>query len=179
MAILPASLLCGGVCVIENLPRIDDVLILRDIFSEMGVDVSLEGDRMTVDSSRMTNHKADFELVSCMRASYYLLGGYAGPLRSGGDRPAGGCDIGNRPIDLHIKGMEALGAKTCIEGGILRAEAPNGLTGADVYLDFASVGATINIMIAAARATGQTGLSPMPPGAPRRGRGQFPQLHGG
>lgn len=78
VAILPASLLCGGVCVIENLPRIDDVLILRDIFSEMGVDVSLEGDRMTVDSSRMTNHKADFELVSCMRASYYLLGAMLG-----------------------------------------------------------------------------------------------------
>ncbi len=156
VAILPASLLCGGACVIENLPRIDDVLILRDIFSEMGVDVSLEGDRMTVDSSRMTNHKADFELVSCMRASYYLLGAMLGRFGRAEIALPGGCDIGNRPIDLHIKGMEALGAKTCIEGGVLRAEAPDGLKGADVYLDFASVGATINIMIAAARATGQT-----------------------
>lgn len=78
VAILPASLLCGGACVIENLPRIDDVLILRDIFSEMGVDVSLEGDRMTVDSSRMTNTRLDFELVSCSCASYYLLGLWLG-----------------------------------------------------------------------------------------------------
>ena len=92
VAILPASLLCGGVCVIENLPRIDDVLILRDIFSEMGVDVSLEGDRMTVDSSRMTNHKADFELVSCMRASYYLLGAMLGRFGRAEIALPGGCD---------------------------------------------------------------------------------------
>lgn len=159
VAILPAALMAHGPSVIENLPDIEDVHLLADIFTRMGAHVEFEGESMRVDPNGMVNPRADFSQVSRLRASYYLLGAMLGRFGHAEVALPGGCDIGLRPIDLHIKGMEALGAVTRKEGGILYASAPNGLRGADIYLDFASVGATINIMLAAAQAEGLTEIS--------------------
>jgi UDP-N-acetylglucosamine 1-carboxyvinyltransferase len=159
VGILPAALLADGPCIVENLPQIDDVRLMAEIFKKMGVSVSQCGSSMTIDSSEVRCCKADFELSTRMRASYYLLGALLGKYGEAQIALPGGCVIGQRPIDLHIKGMNALGAQTKIEGGVLKAWAPGGLRGADIYLDFASVGATINIMLAAVRAEGMTVIS--------------------
>ena len=157
VAILPAALMTPDVSTIENLPAIEDVHLLRAIFERMGAKVSFDGEQMQIDAAEL-DPRADFELVRGMRASYYLLGAMLGRFGRAEVALPGGCDIGLRPIDLHIKGMEALGAEVTLDEstGILRAEAPDGLRGTDIYLDFASVGATINIMLAAVCAEGHT-----------------------
>lgn len=159
VAILPAALLSDSPCVIENLPRIDDVQLLHDIFIQLGAKVTFKDDSMAIDPMGMSNFAADFELVRRMRASYYLLGAMLGKYGKAEIALPGGCEIGARPIDLHIKGMRALGADIKIEHGVLVANAPNGLHGTEVYLDIASVGATINIMLASSRAKGTTVIS--------------------
>ena len=156
VGVLPAALMATGESVIENLPNIEDVRLFADIFRKMGAEVEMNGSSMRLSGEGMRNPRADFELVSRMRASYYLLGSMLGKFGRAEVALPGGCFIGVRPIDLHIKGMEALGADLRIERGILKAEAPNGLRGADIYLDTVSVGATINIMLAAVWANGQT-----------------------
>jgi len=157
VAILPAALMAPDVSTIENLPAIEDVHLLQAIFERMGAKASFDGEQMHIDAAEL-DPQAGFELVRGMRASYYLLGAMLSRFGRVEVALPGGCDIGLRPIDLHIKGMEALGATVTLDEstGILRAEAPNGLCGTDIYLDFASVGATINIMLAASRARGQT-----------------------
>lgn len=160
VAVLPAALLADSPCVIENLPLIDDVFLLERIMCKMGARVDFQKDGvMRIDSKDVTECRADFDMVRRMRASYYLLGAMLGKFGQAAVALPGGCEIGARPIDLHIKGFRALGAKIDIENGLLKAGAPNGLTGTDIYLDFASVGATINIMLAAVRASGQTVIS--------------------
>ncbi|MGI6151315.1 MAG: UDP-N-acetylglucosamine 1-carboxyvinyltransferase [Christensenellales bacterium] len=156
VGILPAALMATGGCVIENLPDIEDVRLFADIFRKMGADVEFDGAAMNISGEGMSNPTADFDLVGRMRASYYLLGSMLGRFGRAEVALPGGCFIGVRPIDLHIKGMEALGATTKVERGVLKAEAKNGLRGADIYLDTVSVGATINIMLAAVWAEGQT-----------------------
>ena len=157
VAILPAALLSPGVSVVENLPAIEDVHLLEAIFRHMGADVEFDGEKMRIDAAHI-DPRADFELVRGMRASYYLLGAMLGRFGRAEVALPGGCDIGLRPIDLHVKGMEALGATVTLDEarGVLLAQAPNGLHGTDIYLDFASVGATINILLAASCAEGQT-----------------------
>ena len=155
-AILPAALISDETCVIENLPHIADVELQADIFHSMGVDAAFENGRMTIDPTKLNTLKADFESVRQMRASYYLVGALLGKYGEAEAALPGGCEIGARPIDLHIKGFTALGADVRVEHGILKATAPNGLTGCEIFLDFASVGATINIMLAAVRAEGMT-----------------------
>lgn len=156
LGILPATLLAESPCTIENLPAISDVFLYRDILCELGASIQTNGSTMEIDTTGVTRCKADFDIVRRMRASYYVLGALLGKYGHAEVSLPGGCEIGARPIDLHIKGFRALGAEVWFEQGMLCASAPNGLIGTDIYLDFASVGATINIMLAAARASGQT-----------------------
>ncbi|MFU0799963.1 MAG: UDP-N-acetylglucosamine 1-carboxyvinyltransferase [Xylanivirga thermophila] len=156
VAVIPAVLLTDEICIIDNLPYIDDVIVLKNILSELGAKVSLSPNgRMVIDPSSVKRYIANSEEVKKMRASYYLLGALLG--RGGYAEVAfpGGCEIGARPIDQHIKGFESLGVHVDIESGSIRARADK-LIGNDVYLDVISVGATINIMLASVRAEGTT-----------------------
>lgn len=159
VALLPAVLASDEACIIENLPVIDDVLQLEEILQELGATVKRTNGSMSIDASQVESCNADSEKVSAMRASYYLLGAGLGRFGEAVVALPGGCEIGSRPIDLHIKGFRALGAEVRLVHGLMYANAPDGLTGAEIYLDFASVGATINIMLAAVRAKGQTTIS--------------------
>lgn len=158
VAILPATLLVNGVCRIENVPDISDVRLLLEILSDMGAAIRrLSANTLEIDATRVRNSEASAALVRRIRASYYLIGAQLG--RFGHARVAlpGGCNFGARPIDQHIKGFEALGAEVELQNGYICAEAPeNGLTGGRINLDVVSVGATMNIMIGAALATGTT-----------------------
>ncbi|MFA5522991.1 MAG: UDP-N-acetylglucosamine 1-carboxyvinyltransferase [Tissierellales bacterium] len=156
LPIIPASLLSGDKCVIDNLPRIKDIFHITEIMSAIGADVDFNEDgTMIIDTSKISKIVAPYDLSRKIRASYYLLG--AGLSRFGEVEVAypGGCDIGNRPIDQHIKGFEALGAKVEIEHGVIKCKAER-LIGTKIYLDVVSVGATINIMMAAVCAEGRT-----------------------
>ncbi|HWR19761.1 MAG TPA: UDP-N-acetylglucosamine 1-carboxyvinyltransferase [Clostridia bacterium] len=156
LAIIPAVILCGESCRIENLPAIEDVRILEQILIRMGATVEFTPDQgMRIDPRGINTHSVTFEMVSLLRASYYLLGALLGRYGYAEIALPGGCSIGQRPIDQHIKGLRALGAQVDIKGGIVRAQATK-LTGAEIYLDVVSVGATINIMLAAVGAEGIT-----------------------
>jgi len=159
VAILPAALLVDGVCHIENVPDISDVRLLLQIVSAMGVGVRrLSPNTLELDSRRLRTTSAPKDLVEKIRASYYLIGALLGRFaRAVVDLP-GGCNFGGpRPIDQHIKGFEALGATVDVKGATVYAEVTEGgLKGGHVYLDIVSVGATMNIMIAATLAEGTT-----------------------
>lgn len=156
LAVLPAALLAEGTCVIDNLPYIDDIIVLSDILKEMGAKVNLDPSGcVTISSTDNIKYSAKYDLVKKMRASYYLLGVLLAKYGKAEIPFPGGCDIGARPIDQHIKGFESLGAKVEVEHGIIYAHADR-LTGKEIYLDVVSVGATINIMLAAVKAEGLT-----------------------
>ncbi|MBF8982327.1 UDP-N-acetylglucosamine 1-carboxyvinyltransferase [Lutibacter sp. B2] len=157
VAIIPAAIIAGDKCIIENLPNIDDVHALENILQQMGTDAKFDPDKKTmfIDSSKIESCHANYDVAKELRASYYLLGAGLGRFKKAKVAFPGGCDIGSRPIDQHIKGFEALGAKVKINHGIIEVEAEE-LIGTEIYLDVASVGATINIMMAAVRAKGKT-----------------------
>lgn len=156
LAIIPAVILAGESCRIENLPSIEDVRILEQILVRMGAVVEFTPDQgMRIDPRGINTHSVTFEMVSRLRASYYLLGALLGRYGYAEIALPGGCSIGQRPIDQHIKGLRALGAEVVIKGGVVRAQATK-LRGAEIYLDVVSVGATINIMLAAVGAEGIT-----------------------
>ena len=160
VAIIPAAILAGEPCVLENLPNIADVESLRDILRGLGAKVDMtEGGCMRIDPSSIDTHDATSNKVSSMRASYYLLGAMLGAYGEIELALPGGCVIGPRPIDQHIKGMRALGAKIYMDESrnVLRAQATK-LKGAEIFFDVVSVGATINVMLAACRAEGTTVL---------------------
>ena len=156
LAIIPAVILSGESCLLENLPEIEDVRIVEEILTSMGADISRTSDgSMRIDPSGISTFSVTGEMVSSMRASYYLLGALLGRYKKAEIALPGGCAIGQRPIDQHIKGMRALGADIVIQGGSVKARADR-LRGAEIYLDVVSVGATINIMLAAVAAEGLT-----------------------
>lgn len=156
LAIIPAAILCGEPCVIENLPYIDDVRVMTELLSQIGAKTEFSSNGvLCIDPSGINNVCVTFDMVNSLRASYYLLGALLGRYGHAEVSFPGGCPIGQRPIDQHIKGFKALGAKVEIENGIVKAKADK-LVGSEIYLDIASVGATINIMLAAARADGIT-----------------------
>lgn len=156
VAILPATILAQGVCVIENLPRIADVFIILKILRSLGAKVSFDANgTATIDTSTVDSYQVNIEIAKRLRASYYFMGALVGVFHRAEVLLPGGCAIGERPIDLHIKGFQALGAEASTEYGKLVASADS-LKGKDIYIDKVSVGATINIMIAAARAEGNT-----------------------
>ena len=157
VAVIPAALLTEETCVIENLPYINDVIVLSEILKLMGAHVVFEPDkkRMIVNAADIKSYRADFDMVRRMRASYYLLGVLLGRFGRAEIAFPGGCEIGARPIDQHVKGFEALGARLSIGHGLIKAHADK-LIGSEIYLDVVSVGATINIMLAAVKAEGTT-----------------------
>lgn len=158
VSMLPAALLVKGVCHIENVPDISDVRLLLQILGDMGASIRrLSPNILEVDCTHVRNVIAPIEMVRRIRASYYLIGSQLGRFGTAKVAMPGGCNFGVRPIDQHIKGFEALGARVEQKDGYVCAEAPeHGLTGGRVYLDMVSVGATMNIMIAAVLAKGTT-----------------------
>jgi len=156
VAIIPAALLVDGPCRIENIPDISDVKILIDIISQLGAETKVEDENnLYINTQYLNSYQASYEMVKCLRASYYLLGALLGRFKKAEVSFPGGCDFGFRPIDQHIKGFEALGAKVSIEHGVIKAHAER-LVGAQIYLDVVSLGATINLMLAAVKAEGTT-----------------------
>ena len=156
VAMLPAALVANDVCVLENLPYIEDVISLVDALNKVGAKCEFQ-DRHTlvIDSRGVTDYKAHYESVKKTRASYYLVGVLLGRFGKAEVALPGGCNFGTRPIDQHVKGFEAMGAEIKIEHGMIIAHADK-LVGTNIYLDVVSVGATINIMLAAIYATGTT-----------------------
>lgn len=156
VAIIPATILAGDVCTIENVPNISDVSLIARILTAMGAKVKMtKKSTMQIDTRTIIEPVASYDLVRHMRASCYLLGALLGRFSRAKVALPGGCDFGTRPIDQHLKGFAALGANYKLEGGMVNVKADK-LRGNNVYLDVVSVGATINIMLAAVRAEGIT-----------------------
>ncbi len=159
VAIIPAVILCDEPCQIDNIPNISDVSLISRILQQMGAVVRrINKSSLYIDPTHIKTHNATTELVRGMRASYYLLGALLGKCGKAKVALPGGCNFGVRPIDQHLKGFEAMGAYTrLVDGAIIEAECdPDGLIGTHIYLDVVSVGATMNIMLAACKAKGQT-----------------------
>ena len=156
VAIIPATILVNGCCRIENVPNISDVDHIIRILHEMGADVRMiNKNTIEIDASMIRTHTPPVEMVRKMRASYYLLGALLGKFHKACVSMPGGCDFGVRPIDQHEKGFRALGAEVSVEHGMIEASADK-LVGTSIYLDTPSVGATINVVLAAVLAEGMT-----------------------
>ncbi len=156
VAILPATLLINGICKINNLPNISDVQIYCEILESLGAKITWNSiNEITIDTRNITTTEAPLDLTSKFRASYYIIGAMLGRKGSVTVGMPGGCKLGARPIDQHIKGFEALGAEIETTQGKIVANAKK-LVGNSIYMDITSVGATINIMLAAVLAKGTT-----------------------
>lgn len=155
VALIPASILADSTVTIEGLPEISDVLTLQAILEDVGGKVQFDNGTMTIDSTNMISMPLPNGNVKKLRASYYMMGAMLGRFKHAVIGLPGGCHLGPRPIDQHIKGFEALGAKVTNEHGAIYLRAEE-LRGAKIYLDVISVGATINIMLAAVLAKGRT-----------------------
>ena len=156
VAILPATLLIDGECTLENVPNISDVKISCEILEKLGAKITwLTSNSLKVDTRNITSTKAPLDMTSKFRASYYLIGSLLSRCGQAEVGLPGGCKLGARPIDQHIKGFEALGANTVVAQGKIVAEASR-LVGTSIYMDTDSVGATINVMLAAVLAEGTT-----------------------
>lgn len=155
--IIFASLLTETKCTIENLPTISDVTLSLEILKAMGCGIKmLSPTSVEIDSEKARQGTAPYELARKMRGSYYLLGAELARYGKASVSFPGGCDFGTRPIDQHIKGFDALGADTVVENGNIESFAKQGLCGAHLYFDNVTVGGTINVMLAAVKAKGQT-----------------------
>lgn len=156
VAILPAALLIDGICTIDNLPNISDVKLLCEIIEELGAKITwTSNNSITIDSRNLCCTNAPLELTRKFRASYYLIGALLGRCHHVQVGMPGGCKLGARPIDQHIKGFEALGATVDVGQGKITANTDK-LVGTSIYMDMVSVGATINIMLASVLAEGTT-----------------------
>lgn len=156
VAILPATLLINGICTIDNLPNISDVKISCQILEELGAKIEWKTENeITIDTRNICCSKAPLDMTSKFRASYYLIGSLLGRCKDAQVGLPGGCNLGARPIDQHIKGFEALGAVVDVNKGKISASAKK-LVGTSIYMDIVSVGATINIMLASVLAEGTT-----------------------
>lgn len=156
LAILAAAIMTDETVTIDNLPNVRDINVLLDAIEGIGGRVErINKHKVKINGALIQNLIVDYEFIKKIRASYYLLGALLGKYKHAEVALPGGCDIGSRPIDLHIKGFRALGAEVDIEYGLVAAKAKE-LKGTHIYLDKVSVGATINIMMAASLATGKT-----------------------
>lgn len=155
VALVPAAVLCDEITSISNVPNISDIDSLEEILKHLNVTVKKDKDNITIDSSKMINNNINSELSSKLRASYYFMGALLGKCHKVDMHFPGGCSIGKRPIDLHLKGFKELGATVIEENDHIVIEAEE-LVGNKIYLDIPSVGATINIMLAAVKAKGCT-----------------------
>ena len=159
VAIIPAAILVDGVCRIENIPQISDVTAILKILEQLGASIrTINRHTVEIDSRHIHTTRTSYELSRKLRASYYLIGALLGRFGRAEVAMPGGCNFGGvRPIDQHVKGFCALGAGVTTEGGYINASVESGrLTGANIYLDVVSVGATMNIMMAAVLAKGDT-----------------------
>ena len=156
VAILPATILSDGVCTIENLPDISDVGVLLHILSEMGASVkTIDKKTVEIDASKILSPTVPYDLAKKMRASYYFLGSLLGKYSKASVSMPGGCDFGVRPIDQHLKGFQALGADYTVEHGMIQIKS-DCMIGNQITFDKVTVGATINVMLAAVRTPGLT-----------------------
>ncbi|AIQ71909.1 MULTISPECIES: UDP-N-acetylglucosamine 1-carboxyvinyltransferase [Paenibacillus] len=155
IALIPAAILAESEVVLDNLPSLSDVAVYSEILQELGANVSWSGNQMRIDPSRIVSIPMPNGPVKKLRASYYMMGALLGRFKEATIGLPGGCNFEPRPIDQHIKGFEALGATVTNEHGSIHLYAKE-LRGAKIYLDVSSVGATINIMLAASRAKGST-----------------------
>ncbi len=156
VAIIPATVLSDGVCRIENIPNISDITLIGKILTEMGAIVKMVNkDTLEIDPRGIVSPIASYELMRHMRASYYLMGAFLGKFSHAVVSLPGGCNFGVRPIDQHLKGFVALGADYKLDGGMVHVSCEK-LKGNSIYLDVVSVGATVNIMLAAVKAEGLT-----------------------
>ena len=156
VAIIPATLLIDGVCTLDNLPNISDVKITCNILEDLGAKITWHSEHsFTIDTSSITSTSAPIDKTSKFRASYYLIGALLSRFKHAEVGSPGGCKLGSRPIDQHIKGFELLGANVDVSKGKISVSASK-LKGTSIYLDTVSVGATINIMLASVLAEGTT-----------------------
>ncbi|WP_291562669.1 MULTISPECIES: UDP-N-acetylglucosamine 1-carboxyvinyltransferase [unclassified Clostridium] len=157
LPILAATILSGGQCTLKNAPMLEDVYVLCDVLRSLYADVDIDSKSniVTINTSRLNDSNVDHELVRKMRASFLIMGAMIGRFGRFKISLPGGCNIGSRPIDLHLKGLSALGADITMGHGYVEATARK-LIGKKIYLDFPSVGATENIMMAAVLAEGET-----------------------
>jgi UDP-N-acetylglucosamine 1-carboxyvinyltransferase len=156
LSIMAASLLTKDACILRNIPRLTDVDIMADVIRKLGVKVEWKEDNnLYINSDNFNNYEAPYELVKMMRASILVMGPLLARLKKAKISLPGGCAIGARPVDYHLKGFEALGAQVEVEKGYIEAEVKT-LKGNEIYLDFPSLGATENIMMAACLAEGET-----------------------
>ncbi len=157
VALVVAALMVEGVCVIENVPLVSDTYVLIDIINQLGGKAEfVDKGVLRIDSTKLESFEAPYEMVSKIRASSYLMGALLGRFGQARVAMPGGCDFGVRPIDLHLKSFVALGATYSVEAGGIVDIKSEGLVGASIYMDRVSVGATINAMLAAVKAEGQT-----------------------
>ena len=155
LAIMAGSLLAEGPTTLRNVPNIGDVSTMIEMLRSLGTEIEADGQKLTIDATNLTSHEAPYDLMQRMRASFCVLGPILARLGQAKVAMPGGCDIGARPIDLHVKGIRALGAYVETEHGDVYAESSR-LRGAPIYLDFPSVGATQHLMTAACLADGVT-----------------------
>ena len=157
VGILPATILAGDVCVIENLPDISDVAVSLKILSVLGAQIRmLNRNTYEIDTTHLTSTNVPDDLSRQMRASYYFLGALLSRYGKAQVAMPGGCNLGPRPIDQHLKAFSALGAEDSVDYGMITVRAKEGLTGAHIFFDKVSVGATMNGMLSAVMAEGQT-----------------------
>ena len=155
LPILAATILAEGPVQLRNVPELRDVSTMAKLLEEMGA-VTSSAEEYKVDASSLSSFRAPYELVKTMRASFLVLGPLLTKYGKAEVSLPGGCAIGARPVNLHIKGLEAMGAKIQVESGYVKARAPQGLRGAEIFLEIASVGATENLIMAAVLAEGKT-----------------------
>ena len=157
LPIIAATLLCGDTCIINNVPAVSDISMLLEIIAGMGATVEyLDKSSIRINTANVKPGCSPFQLVSKIRGSAYIIGAEIGRFGTAHVGYPGGCDFGVRPLDLHMKGFEALGAKITIESGYINAVSPMGLHGNSIYLRVASVGATVNCILASVFAEGVT-----------------------
>lgn len=157
VAILPATILAQDVCRIENIPNISDVSAMVKILKNMGAGIKyINKTTLEIDTRYISSYVVEHDLTKQLRASYYLIGALIGRFNRARVAMPGGCYLGLRPIDQHIKGFEMLGAEVTMEENAMVNVQADGLLGSSVYLDVVSVGATINVMLAAVKARGLT-----------------------
>lgn len=156
LSIMAACLLTREICVLENVPQLKDVYSMIEVIKTLGVDVEWkDSNTLYINPDDFNNYEAPYELVKTMRASFLVMGPLLARLKKAKISLPGGCAIGARPVDFHLKGFRALGANIVTEKGYIKAEVKN-LRGSDIYFDFPSLGATENIMMAATLAEGVT-----------------------
>nr|WP_239121446.1 UDP-N-acetylglucosamine 1-carboxyvinyltransferase [Spirulina major] len=159
LVLMAGALLCPEQCRLRNVPALADINRMGQVLEALGVKLQRRGDALDIDASTLTTSKAPYELVSQLRASFFVIGSLVARLGSARVPLPGGCAIGARPVDLHVRGLQALGAEVRIEHGIVYADIKGSggkLKGAKIYLDYPSVGATETLMMAATLAEGET-----------------------